>query len=361
MGKKLVYIIFIMFVVLACEDVYRPNLDQVENKLVIEALVTNDANQNFIRISKSRNFFDNSGIEMVPGATVELIDGQNQVYSGQETKAGYFTLDHASKPGEHYQLRVTAEGEIYESDVEEMPALPAFDSIYAESEHVTKYYYSSYGEPIAYDAEQTHTFIDLPMTDSLANYRFNLTKTLEWIILPPMEIGPPPPTIYGWVNFGSTGNFNIAGPADYGTGDVIKRHSLIELTKKLDGLISTDYIDQEAYMEGWVIDVNEYGMSSKTFNYYRSMVDQLEATGKLFDAVYAQLEPNIHCVSNPEKTVLGYFEVSSYKKFRYFVYSSRGSNYVYSHLVHKTDPFPSADTIEAYQPPDFWINRFADE
>ena len=361
MGKKIGYIILIMFTVFACEDVYRPNLDQVENKLVIEALMTNDTSQNFVKISKSRNFFDNSSIEMVSGATVELIDGQNQIYNGQETEPGYFTLDHASKPGEHYQLRVMAEGETYESDVEVMPALPAYDSIYSESEHVTKYFYSSYGEPIAYDAEQTHTFIDLPMTDSLANYRFNLTKTLEWIIQPPAIFGPPPPNIYGWVNYGSAGNFNIAGPADYGTGDVIKRHSLIELTKRLDGLISPDYIDQDAYMDGWVIKVNEYGMSSKTYDYYRSMIDQLDATGKLFDAVYAQLEPNIHCVSNPDKTVLGYFEVSSYKYFRYFVFSARGATWVYSHIVKKTQPFPPSDTIQSYQEPDFWINRFAEE
>jgi hypothetical protein len=360
MDKKVFYMILILLAGFACEEVYKPDLEQVENKVVIEALVTNDTSKNFVKISKTQNFFEKRTEQMVSGATVELIDAGNRIYTAQETKTGYFTLDHATRPGEQYQLRVIAEGETYESDVEVMPLLPAYDSIYAEPETVTSYEYSSYGEPIPYTDERIHVFVDLPVSDSLKNYRFFNTKTLEWVIIPPALFGPPPAPIYGWSNFGASGNFNVAGPAEYGAGDIIKKHSLISLSRKLNGLLSSEIIEQGAFMVGWVINLNEYGMSAKTFDYYQAMVDQLEASGKLFDAVYAQLGTNIRCVSNPDKSVLGYFELSSYRFSRYFVSPLGGSAKGHSHPVHKMDEFPPSDTIQTHQTPDFWVDRFTD-
>lgn len=356
MLKRILYIGVVLFICFSCEDVYHPNLDQVENQVVIEALVTNDASKNFVKISKTKGFYDTGGTVMVSGGRVQLMDEDGNVYAGFERSPGNFQINHGAVPGKKYQLRVEAEGDTYESDFEEMPPVPTYDSLYAVSEEVTDYHYSSYGEPIANTLNKLHAYIDLPVTDSLSRYRFSLNKTLLYVI-------PPPPmsfsATYAWIKIPETGNFNIKAPSRYGAEGTLKKHSLLYLSKNLGDYIAQELIDYAyAYMEGWLVNMDEYGLSETTYNFYKSMNDQLDANGKLFDAVYAQLESNISCISNPNKNVFGFFELSSYRATRFFVYSTMASDYVYFHVVKNNEPIPESDEIQSITPPDFWENRY---
>ena len=355
MDKKIFYIILVLILSFACEDVYHPDLDQMDNLIVIEALITNNADKNFVKVSKTKGFYDEGASAMVFDATVELIDGDGQVYHGTESSTGYFLLNYSAVPGKKYKLKVIAENETYESDVEEMPPLPTFDSLYVKSELVTDYYYSSYGEPISYTEKRMHAYVDLPATDSLSRYRFSISKTMQYVI-------PGPPrsfNTYGWINFGPSGSFNIKGPSKFGVEDTLKKHSLLYMSKNLGDFIAQELIDYAyAYMEGWLVNMDEYGLSESTYNYYESMNDQLDASGKLFDAIYAQLVPNIRCSSNPDKRVLGFFELSSHRFTRFFAYSTLASEYVYFHLVNNESRIPASDAVQAETPPDFWENRY---
>ena len=356
MKKNLIHIIFMLFISTACEEVYEADLENVANQVVIESLITNDPNVNFVKISKTRGFYAEESQQMVSGAKVELIDEHGQVFDGVETSTGYFVVNHAAVVGRNYQLRVVAEGETYESAQKQMPPLPAVDSLYVLPETKTVYYYSSYGEPVPRQVTGMHAYVDLPVTDSLDHYRFDVRSTLEYVIPPPPVLIPPPP-IYCWMNFLDRDIFNIKGPSKYSDSELLRKHSLLFKNNTIGSYITQETVDSGAYMVGWIVDVEQFGISNEVYNYYDAMNDQLEAEGKLFDPVYAQLEPNIHCITKPEKEVLGLFELSSYRYWRFWMMVNRGSENAYWHLVDDIIPIPASGRIQADDPPDFWQTR----
>jgi hypothetical protein len=65
-----------------------------------------------------------------------------------------------------------------------------------------------------------------------------------------------------------------------------------------------------------------FKISEKTYNYYKSIKEQLNATTRLFDPLPTQLTGNMHCISDSNQVVLGFFELSSYsiRKTRPFQY-----------------------------------------
>ena len=357
MGKIKYYLLFFIVVCFSCEEVYHADIDNVEPVLVIEALVTNDADESFVRVSKTKGFYEEEAQEKVVGASIELVDEDGQTYTGVESGTGSFKFMQTPIIGKKYKLIVTAENETYESDFEEMPPVPSFDSLYVNADEITEYTYSSYGDLIAHAISGMRAYVDLPISDELSHYRFSISKTLEYIV-PPPPLMPPPPTTYGWTNFREDGVFNIKGPAKYGSESILKKHSLVFSTNRINSFVTEDQLELEAYMVGWMVHMKEYGISEKAYNFYEAMNDQLEADGKLFDAIYAQLETNIHCVSNPEKVVVGFFELSSYKFTRFFMMLSFGSVTSHVHIVNEIHVIPPSDTFEAYKPPIFWEDRY---
>ena len=315
MGKKIVYIAFILMTCFSCEEIYQADLEDAENFIVIEALITNDHDVNFVKVSKTQDFYDDGVLSRVEGVTVKLINDEGQSFWGVESGKGNFVLNHNAVPGEKYKLVVEADGDTYESDIELMPPVPTYDSLYVISETVVEYQYNYLGAP--YETERTglSAYVDLPVSDSLSQYRFEMTKTMEWKIDPPMLSNI---ATYGWIKNKETGVFNIKAPSRYGNEELMKKHSLLFMRNRVQAFLPEETIDEGAYMVGWVIDVDQYGMSEKSYSFYESMNGQLEADGKLFDPVYSQLESNFTCVNNPEKEVIGFFELSSHRYFRFF-------------------------------------------
>jgi hypothetical protein len=355
--KKIMIIIAGLCVFLsACEDVYVANTDNVENLLVVEAVLTNDASVSYVKLTKTLNFYESGGNHRVAGAAVTITDKSGNSYSLSESSTGYFVPAFSAVPGESYRIKVEAEGETYESDYELMPSLPAEDSIYVQPDTISTYTYDEFGAPMSHQKTGMNVYADLPLNSGLEHYRFSLPHTLEYVIPPPSDgAGPPPPPTWGWQKFKPSGGFTIHGPASYGNESSMKKRKLLFLPNDI-GEISQHLKDTGAYMTGWIVDMSMFGISEKTYNFYESVNAQLEAEGKLFDPVYAQLVPNFECVSNPEKKAVGYFEVSSYTYKRFFVMAPIGRHETYFHYVD--DPLPITDFGEQTNsnPPAFWEN-----
>ncbi|HUX57903.1 MAG TPA: DUF4249 family protein [Bacteroidales bacterium] len=57
--------------------------------------------------------------------------------------------------------------------------------------------------------------------------------------------------------------------------------------------------------------INLYTLNNDSYSYYKSLDEQIQSEGKLFDPIAAQLNGNIKCITNPEKKAIGFFEASS--------------------------------------------------
>jgi hypothetical protein len=68
-----------------------------------------------------------------------------------------------------------------------------------------------------------------------------------------------------------------------------------------------------------ILYLKQYTLNNETYLYYKSLGEQLQSEGKLFDPIAAQLKGNIKCLTDPEKKAIGFFEASSISYSAYIV------------------------------------------
>jgi len=104
---------------------------------------------------------------------------------------------------------------------------------------------------------------------------------------------------------------------------------------------------------GWILYVYQYSISENAHNFYKDVNSVLEADGRLFDPLYVQTRNNLKCISNPEKLILGNFEISSPREYRFYVwYLSEELGYLVKPIPYFYDIPLEGESVEAY--PEFW-------
>lgn len=101
----------------SCEETIKLDLKQADQKIVIEGLVTNRSNDHFVRISRTRGFYEQGGVQAVSDATVTVSDDAGNVYAFNEPQDGYYVPANlfTGVIGRTYTLRVVIDGQTYES------------------------------------------------------------------------------------------------------------------------------------------------------------------------------------------------------------------------------------------------------
>ncbi len=118
--KHIKYIaLFSIILITACEKVIEIPLENADQKIVIEAPLSNLTDRSYILISKTANVYEESNFEKVSGAQVTITDKDNNVYTFLEDVAGSGKyIDTTFKVGENniYKLKVEAEGQTFTSE-----------------------------------------------------------------------------------------------------------------------------------------------------------------------------------------------------------------------------------------------------
>jgi hypothetical protein len=68
-----------------------------------------------------------------------------------------------------------------------------------------------------------------------------------------------------------------------------------------------------------ILYLNQYTLNNETYLYYKSLNEQMQSEGKLFDPIAAQLTGNIKCISDPRIKAIGFFEASAVSNSAYIV------------------------------------------
>lgn len=353
MRKEILYLISVFALFVSCEEYYTPKLDEVPGLLVIESQLTNDPKQNFVKISLARGFYSAQPSEKIVGAVVDLIEFKGQTTRATETESGYFTFNKLPVEGKTYQLRVAYKKDIYESELMVMPPLPKIDTLYTG--HIIKklYYTNAYGVPELQEVPRREIYIDAPINPNLGYYKFNWRAIILWQYDPP-ALGPPPPTTYGWNSFYDGGFYNLAGPKDFSSSKKVFKHPILALSYDMKM-----YLDSLSYQPtGWIIMVDQYGISKRSNDFHASLNKQFEAEGSLFDPVLTQVYGNIQCKTDPSKVVLGFFDVKSYRQYRYYFYFGTGPDeQVVQRRLNRYPEIPD-NGFTLGTPPTFWERNF---
>ncbi|QGY45707.1 DUF4249 family protein [Maribellus comscasis] len=126
--KILTFIFSLAILFTACQDVIDIDLDSVEPKLVIDAVINDSV---VVKISKSTDYFEPGIYPPVSNAVVTVTENAGNLVQLEETNPGTYTEYQMGIEGREYTLEVEVDGEIYTGTVE-MPYKVAIDSISIE-------------------------------------------------------------------------------------------------------------------------------------------------------------------------------------------------------------------------------------
>jgi len=88
--SRFLFILIISPIIISCEDQITPNLKDAPPIVVIDAWINNKNEPQTIRVSTSQSYFDNSASNPVRGATVTIVDSEDNLYSFDEQTDGSY-------------------------------------------------------------------------------------------------------------------------------------------------------------------------------------------------------------------------------------------------------------------------------
>lgn len=352
MEKAILYIIGLL-ALFGCEDVYRPELTSGPNLPVIEARITNNPAFNYIYVHRTTKFLDNNYSKAIINAKIELLEENGSVYNIKHTVSGIYNLTQSLEPEKQYKLRVKIDNETYESDWERLPLLPEMENFSPETYTQERYIINSYGIPYKSYMDGFQAFVDIPVNNDSKAYLFRWHSYLQFCI--GGYIGRD--RTFEWISFTQSSSENMASIGHYSNDSIIDRHKL--MFNNCDYLAYLDTVNyperKTAYELGWIFEVDQYGLSEGSYQFYKKAGEQLKADGQLFDPINSQVQGNMHCISNPDKRLLGVFDLSSVTRHQYYV-TGVDRDPIY---FHKMDSIYEIyyEGVSPKVPPSFWQRR----
>lgn len=118
----------------SCQKVIDVDVDEAEKKIVIDAVLSDEAGGCIVKVSKTKNINDDNAFNGVAGAVITIKDEAGTVSSLTEESAGiYKNSTLVAEPGKKYELTVLVEGHTFTSTSVTPQPIP-LDSIYIKKQ-----------------------------------------------------------------------------------------------------------------------------------------------------------------------------------------------------------------------------------
>ncbi len=143
--RKTIFIaILSLFAITACEDVIEIDLDNIEPKLVIEAVITDQTIQQTVKLTKTGDYFEPGIYPAVSYANVIISDNEENTETLSEVSPGiYQTTNLQGTTGIVYKLCVNVE-DIEYTAISEMPIKVIIDTLSTEYFEATHHFDEGY-------------------------------------------------------------------------------------------------------------------------------------------------------------------------------------------------------------------------
>lgn len=291
-----------------CVDRFNPDLSDIssENELVVEGFIS-DSNEPQT-ITLSRTVAVGLTLEDIinppeRGATVQVIDQDGNRHTLNERQPGVYStnpFEFRGQVGNSYKLRIElADGEIYESDQQELLPVEPIDSVWYERGFIEQV-----NGRFVRDIEVVKFFTNYDEHDQTNYYRYEHFGTYAFTSERQGQ------TIC-WANPDSI-------PPDLSTGVICYLDTLGDLPLNIS--VYPDPIEGAAGFEeifnirygirfrlGYSIEVKKYNLTKDYFDFLSAVKEQGEFGGSIFDSPPTQILGNIRNVNNPSRFALGYF------------------------------------------------------
>lgn len=300
--KKL-YLLIALITIAGCKKIYDPDIDSNKESIVINGVITDNAKLSKVKITQAKTFRHNNREQFVSGAVVKVFDNDGVIYNLSETSLGvYRNPNLKAETGKTYFLEVISpEGDIYRSETQSLPAKVKVDSIFGEILDMNFTEAKLTGELFLKDKEVMQPYFNLtnsvPVIPTCRFYFKNTILALDT-------------RIYVWKTFNPLPAISSYSKYQLNTNQIKKNPLSYVFTNVNEYVLPEPLICYFLFIE-------KYDLNESTFQYYKEMKLQSEYAGKIFDPIPTQIKGNITCMNNPEKMVLGLFEVSNGEQFIY--------------------------------------------
>jgi hypothetical protein len=325
--------IFIILIglVTSCYQVYDPHIDTSEKVLVVNGKITNKTDAYHILLTYAKTINSSGTGVPVSSAEVYVTDDLDNSYIFHERGIGDYisdSLQFTGIPGRTYRLHITTpDGAEYESDPQQLIPEAFPDSVYAEFGYQETLSQVS-GKVLTHGA---NILADIRnQSDSLPRYRLtsNLVRQYFYMICPFRQSCI---LFYCWQTVDANSDIDLTNP-EYSTGSASIRKQIVCFLDDNPDCYALYYTYRDwpynvvvtAYHQTYAIHhrilyLNLYSLNNESYQYYKSLDEQMKSEGKLFDPIAAQLNGNINCISDPGKKAIGLFEASSVNNSAYIV------------------------------------------
>lgn len=300
-----------------CIKPYSPQLNNPPTGyLVVEGNINTGMGPSTVILSRSVALTDTASEVFEQGATVILEGSDGTTYASAAGANGTYTFGALPlDTTKTYRLDIHTSGGVeYQSDYVHVIPNPPIDSISlvgkgTEGVYVnvnthnpadnTRYYQWSYDETWEYNSAEYSSLEFDPVTDTVV-------------------VRPPQDQIFTcWQTDSST--TILVYTSTKLSHDVVSEFPLTFIPEG-DQRLSVEYS----------INVHQYSLSADCYNYLLLMQSNTENLGSIFDPLPTNLKGNIHCVSDPSQTVVGFVNVSSEQTLRIFAQRPPYWPYVYT-------------------------------
>ncbi len=300
--------------------------DTTSENIVIYGQLTDADEPHYVYIQKSS--VNQSLPAPIQGATVKLVDDQNNRYPYKEDKPGRYKLTNLNRgtPGATYFIEATINNSIYRSAKERMPLSIGSDSIFYE---ITKESYMS--EDFRGIFHYVKVFCKTSLPDDASFLRWDAEEIYYVEITNfPSPFNPPPPGCFA------------ADRVDP------QRITVLDGSKMTGGhieqFIAQRQIDFTFNNRHYIL-VRQLSTTQESFTYWSNVKLLLSNRGTSFDIPPAIVRGNIENTTNPSETVLGYFETCRISVSRFFLVPGYIPYYIETYCLY--DP---TKPLERYPP-----------
>ena len=292
-----------MLVAGSCISPFIPEINETQEMLVVEGIITDQPGVNVVKLSRSVPLNEESSSNPVKGCTVTIDDDAGNSFNLTETAAGTYVTDTSEFQGiigRKYQLKIKVNSSSspvrsYESALMEMKPVPPIDSLYYEKVTLKQ------RADLTPVMQGCRIFLDTHDPSGICEYyRWDYKET--WKFRVPYDITND----ICWIS-NSSSEINIKTTASLSENRVNK-FPVIFISNTSDRL-----------NEKYSLLVNQYSLTEDEYDYWSKLQIISEEAGSLYDITPSSITGNIYCIDDPGEQVLGYFSVSAKTSKRIFI------------------------------------------
>lgn len=330
--KKIIFYIFgIIFLLQTCVEPFNPEIDDYDNLLVVDGLISNKPGPYTIKLSKTSSL-DFPDFLYETGAQVIISDDQGNSEILSEPTAGvYITAEGGLQGiiGRKYKLYIkTYDDKEYETDFVELIEPIEIESVYGNVDFQQTDETGIYHEGYQFFTETELNIVETTnfLWEIIETYEYNAEFIIEEYYDVAEQRFKPQSNPYELYTCYRTRKINDIFVLKINNTDLIQSplNFVSADTKKLSIKYS--------------LLVNQYHIDNNSYTYWNNLKKILAQGNSFYNIQPFQVAGNIKSLNKEDEAVLGYFTVGGVTQIRIFVDPIQATNY-YTWCVPNKDRY----------------------